>query len=292
MILDGDIGTLREVHNWTDRPFWPQALSLPADTPPVPPDFDWQLWLGPSLDRTYHPSYTHAVFRGWYEFGGGSIADMGNYSLWPIFMALELPVPSSIEAQSCSSCEIVDQVSKIKMNDFAFPYANRVRFKFAAHGRWPAMSLYWYDGGMKPFTCEELEEDKKSMPATGTLFVGDKGVILNNQIIPERKMREYQGGKPAAEPQPGRRGGGGGSDETWVQAFKGGPASPGNFLNAANCAEAIALAGVAIRTARKNFNENRSTAPLLWDAANMKVVNSAEANQYLYREYREGWKLI
>jgi hypothetical protein len=289
MILDGAIGALREVHNWTDRPFWPQQLSLPTDQPPIPEGFDWNLWLGPSLDRPYHPSYTHAVFRGWYEFGGGSIADMGNYSLWPIFMALDLPVPTVIEAQSCSSCEIVDQVSGVKMNDFAFPYANRVRFEFRAHGQWPALSLYWYDGGMRPFTIPELAEDKKHMPATGTMFVGDKGIIVDNNLVPERKMREYRAGKPAPQ-QPGRRGGGG--DSEWVQAFKGGPASPGNFLNAANCAETIALAGVAIRYGRKNFNENRVAPPLEWDAQNMKVTNIAEANPYLYREYREGWKLL
>ena len=138
MILDGAIGTLREVHNWTDRPFWPQALALPTDRPPVPPGFDWSLWLGPERDRPYHPSYTHALFRGWYDFGGGSVADMGNYSLWPIFMALDLPVPHSVEAQSSSSAEVNDQVSTVNVNDFAFPYANRVCFKFAAHGRWPA----------------------------------------------------------------------------------------------------------------------------------------------------------
>ena len=90
MILDGAIGELKEVHNWTDRPFWPQQLAIPTDRPPIPPDFDWDLWLGPERNRPYHPSYTHAVFRGWYDFGGGSIADMGNYSLWPIFIGARL----------------------------------------------------------------------------------------------------------------------------------------------------------------------------------------------------------
>ena len=188
MIDDGAIGPLREVHNWTDRPFWPQALALPADRPPVPPGFDWGLWLGPERDRPYHPSYTHALFRGWYDFGGGSVADMGNYSLWPIFMALDLPVPYSLEAQSSSSSQLDDQVSSITANDFAFPYANRVCFKFAAHGRWPALKLYWYDGGMRPFTPDELLEDGRSAPATGTLFVGDKGSILNGELIPAKRM--------------------------------------------------------------------------------------------------------
>jgi len=83
-IRDGAIGTLREVHNWTNRPVWPQYATLPSDTPAVPPGFDWNLWLGPEADRPYHPHYTHMVFRGWYDFGGGSMADMGHYSLWTV----------------------------------------------------------------------------------------------------------------------------------------------------------------------------------------------------------------
>ncbi len=288
MINDGAIGTLREVHNWTDRPFWPQWQSLPTDQPPVPKSFDWNLWLGPALDRPYHPNYTHAVFRGWYDFGGGSIADMGNYSLWPIFMALDLPVPISVEATPSSFVEIVDQVSAVKMNDFSFPNATRVRFKFAAQGNRPPLYLYWYDGGMRPFTPEELEADKKPMPATGTMFVGDKGMILGNQLIPEKKMREYREAKNIT-PQEARRGGSG--DSEWIQAFKGGNPSAGNFLNAAPCSEAIALAGAAIRYSRKYFNENRTTPPLEWDAAAMKFTNITEANQYLVREYRKGWEL-
>ena len=294
MLLDGAIGMLREVHNWTDRPYWPQVQSLPTDTPPVPPGFDWDLWLGPSVDRPYHPSYTHAVFRGWYEFGGGSIADMGNYSLWPIFMALDLPVPYSIEAQSSFTCEINDQVSTIKMNDFTFPYANRLCFKFGAHGEWPALKLYWYDGGMRPFTPDELLEEGKSIPATGSMFVGDKGVILDNEIIPAKKMQEYRTRKGLPQPQEDQRrrqGGGYGAEAEWLAAFKGGPASQGNFLNAANCSEAIALAGAAIRFSRKVFAPESCAPALLWDKESMKFTNIADANQYLTREYRDGWKL-
>jgi predicted dehydrogenase len=292
MILDGAIGSLKEVHNWTDRPFWPHALALPTDRPPVPQNFDWSLWLGPERDRPYHPSYTHALFRGWYDFGGGSVADMGNYSLWPIFMALDLPVPYSVEAQSSSSAQVDDQVSTITMNDFAFPYANRVCFKFAAHGRWPALKLYWYDGGMRPFTPDELLEDGKSIPATGTLFVGDKGSILNGELIPAKKMRDYRTAKGLPEPQgTERRRGGGGAPPEWIAAFKGGPATAGNFLNAANCSEAIALAGAAIRYSRKVFNEDHCAPALLWDAQAMEFTNAAEANPYLRREYRDGWTL-
>jgi hypothetical protein len=216
-------------------------------------------------------------------------------------MALDLPVAYSIEAQSSSSCEINGQVSTVKMNDFAFPYANRVCFKFAAHGQWPAMKLYWYDGGMRPFTPDELLEDGQSIPATGSLFIGDKGMILNNDLVPAKKMREYRASKGIPEPPAGRggRGGGGGGgggrggrgEAEWVAAFKGGAASQGNFINAANCSETIALAGAAIRYSRNVFNENRCAPALQWDAGNMKFTNVAEANQYLTREYRDEWKL-
>jgi hypothetical protein len=292
MILDGAIGTLKEVHNWTDRPFWPQALALPTDQPPVPPGFDWSLWLGPERDRPYHASYTHALFRGWYDFGGGSVADMGNYSLWPIFMALDLPVPYSVEAQSSSSAEVNDQVSTVNVNDFAFPYANRVCFKFVAHGRWPALKLYWHDGGMRPFTPDELLEDGKSLPATGTLFVGDAGTILNGELIPAKKMRDYRTAKGLPEPQAteSRRGPSAAPPE-WVAAFKGGPATAGSFLNAANCSETIALAGAAIRYSRKVFKADQCAPALLWNAEAMEFTNAPDANQYLRREYRDGWTL-
>jgi hypothetical protein len=147
---------------------------------------------------------------------------------------------------------------------------------------------------MRPFTPDELSEDGKSIPATGSMFVGDKGVILNNEIIPAKKMQEYRTRKGLPQPQGdqrGGRGGGYGAETEWLAAFKGGPASQGNFLNAANCSEAIALAGAAIRYGRKVFNESHCAPALLWDRENMKFTNVAEANQYLTREYRDGWKL-
>jgi hypothetical protein len=294
MINEGTIGTLREVHNWTDRPFWPQYQYLPTDRPPVPEFLNWDLWLGPAADRPYHPTYTNCVFRGWYDFGGGSIADMGNYSLWPIFVTLDLPVPSSVEVMTSSSVAVVDQVSRINVNDFSFPNACMVRFKFPAQGSKPPITLYWYDGGMRPWAPEQLEPDR-AVPATGTMFVGDKGVILEGSLIPESRMREYRASKGIPEPVQGARrgagGGGGRSEAPWIQAFKTGKPGPGNFLLGTACSEAIALAGAAIRHARKTFRANVSSPPFLWDSQNMRFTNVPDANQFLVREYRPGWKL-
>ncbi len=289
MIKNGAIGTLREVHNWTDRPFWPQYETLPTDTPTVPATFDWNLWLGPALDRPYHPNYTHTVFRGWYDFGGGSIADMGNYSLLPIFLALDLKSPTSVEALTSSSVRIVDQISELIVNDYAFPNACQLRFRFPAEGDRPAITLYWYDGGMRPYAPEALEIDKKAVPATGVMYVGDKGVILGNQIYPEKRRLEYMQGKDPGQTQAKTERMN--AEAEWVQAFKGGKPSGGNFISAAYCAEMICLGGAAIRAARKNFNEDRTTGPLEWDAAAMKFTNMPEANEYLVRDYRKGWEL-
>jgi len=298
-IKAGAIGTLREVHNWTNRPMWPQYLEIPTDRPPAPKGLDWDLWLGPALDRPYHSQYTHAVFRGWYDFGGGCMADMGIYSLWPVFTGLELGSPLSADPFITHHCTIVDQVSRRSTNDFSFPTACTVRFKFVARGNMPPLDLFWYDGGMRPRIPAEMEADGGEMPAEGILFVGDEGKILaaftgeNPQIYPKSRS-EYlplqqasaQGGRRGAGGS-GAAGGGrgpaapGGRREAWVEAIKGGPQSPGSFLNAGPISDAVNLYAIALRTGKK----------VLFDSESMKITNVAEANKYLYREYRKGWEL-
>jgi hypothetical protein len=288
-IKDGAIGTLREIHNWSLRPMWPQYPTLPTDNPPVPRDFDWDLWLGPSLPRPYHPHYTHAVFRGWYEFGGGSVADMGHYSLIPVFKEFDLDAPISVESTPSHLCTIIDNVSQRIHNDYSFPVACTIRFKFAAKGSRPPLDLFWYDGGMKPACPEEVEEDKGELEEEGMMFIGDKGKILagfrgeNPRIIPERKSRSFWAAKGVPAPQPQERNRNRAmATPDWVKVFKGGEPSYGSFLLAGPISEAFNLAAISLRLSGKK---------LLWDSANMKITNLPEANQYLFREYRDGWKL-
>ncbi len=177
-IKEGAIGTLREIHNWSNRPVWPQYTRSRRTSRRCPKGFDWDLWLGPSLDRPYHPHYTHAVFRGWYEFGGGSMADMGIYSLWPVFTEFDLGAPLSADAWATHTCTIEEQVSKRVKNDFAYPAACTIHFKFAARAPCPALDLFWYDGGMKPRLPDELEAANVEWPIEGILFVGDQGRIF------------------------------------------------------------------------------------------------------------------
>ncbi len=280
----GAIGTLREIHNWSNRPVWPQYPTIPTDTPPVPSGFDWNLWLGPSLDRPYHPHYTHTVFRGWYEFGGGAIADMGHYSLWPVFQLFELDAPRAVESRASHLCSARDNVPfKIK-NDYSFPAACTVRLQFAAKGNRPALDLYWYDGSMKPPTPPELEEDHQEFEAEGMMFVGDKGKILGGfhgdqaRLIPGKKMKEFQSkGLPPVTNQGRDRAG-----ASWVAACKGGKPTCGDFRLAGPISDAFNLAAVSLRLGGRR---------LLFDAAAGKVTNLPEANRYLTREYRKGWEL-
>ncbi|RYZ33263.1 MAG: gfo/Idh/MocA family oxidoreductase, partial [Sphingobacteriales bacterium] len=162
----GAIGTLREVHNWTNRPVWPQYPEKPTDTPPVPEGFDWDLWLGPEAERPYHPHYTHMTFRGWYDFGGGAMADMGHYSLWSVFKALNLTSPTVVEPSRSHVCSFNDAVPYRINNDFAFPMASMVRFRYPAVGNRAPIELCWYDGSMRPQTPEELFAVDKQLPET------------------------------------------------------------------------------------------------------------------------------
>lgn len=288
-INDGAIGLLREIHNWSNRPVWPQYSTIPTDEPAVPRDFDWDLWLGPASYRPYHPHYTHAVFRGWYEFGGGAIADMGHYSLWPVFQAFDLDAPIQVESTPSHVCTIKDQVSVTIRNDYSFPIASSIRFKFAAKGNRPALDLLWYDGGIRPPTPDDLAEDDGEFEPEGMMFVGDKGRILagfhceNPRIIPKRKSKEFWSSKGMPEPAAkDRERAEAFRNISWVKAFKGGEPTYGNFLLAGPISEAFNLGAISLRLGGKRLH---------WDAAQMKVTNHSEANQYLRREYRKGWEL-
>jgi hypothetical protein len=280
-IRQGAIGTLREIHNWSNRPVWPQYATIPTDTPPVPKDFEWDLWLGPSLQRPYHPHYTHAVFRGWYEFGGGAIADMGHYSLWPVFHEFALDNLVAVESTPSHVCAVVDGVSSKIHNDYSFPVACTVRFRFAAKADRPAVDLFWYDGGMRPPTPDALVRDDQGLPAEGMMFVGDTGKILAGfrcekpRMVPEREVPELDE-KAATEPREWERGG------SWIETFKGGEPNCGDFTLGGPISDAFNLAAVSLRLGGKR---------LIWDAAGGKITNPESANQYLTREYRKGWEL-
>jgi hypothetical protein len=187
------------------------------------------------------------------------------------------------------ACTLNGKVAVTLKNDYSFPAACTIRFKFAAKGERPPLDLFWYDGSIKPPTPEELETDNKDLAAEGMMFVGDSGKILagfrgeNPQIIPEKKMREYRTAKNLPAPAPQQRSEGQGrNDSVWVAAFKGGKPTYGDFLLGGPISDAFNLGAVSLRMGGRR---------LQFDAASMKITNVPEANKYLVREYRSGWEL-
>lgn len=276
-IKGGLIGNLKEIHNWSNRPVWPQWQANPTEKVPVPSGFNWPLWLGPVPDRPYHPNYTHAVFRGWYDFGAGSIADMGHYSLFPLFLSFGIDKPAlSAEAFATTTCIIKDNVATGLTNDVAFPLSCIVRFKMPQTKEFGPFELIWYDGGIKPLTPDELEGQE--YPREGMMFVGDKGKIIagfrgeNPKLIPASRMKDITVEKDT----PGLD-----TNEAWINAYRENKQTPGNFLLAGSVTETILLGAVALRARRK----------VEYDSVNMKITNYPEADKFLTREYRPGWEL-
>jgi predicted dehydrogenase len=275
MIWGGAIGAVREVHVWTDRPnrglnsvYWPQGVDRPKETPPVPDTLDWDLWLGPAPQRPYNPAYLPFKWRGWWDFGTGAMGDIGCHALDPVFRALKLGAPTSIEGISTL------------VNRETYPLSSKIHYEFPARGDMPPVKVTWYDGGMRPPRPEELE-DGRQVGDNGKLFIGDKGKMLDERIIPETKMKEYGKPKQLLDRSPGHH-------IEWIEACKGGKPAGSNFDHAGPLAEAVLLGNVALRPELKEIGNRKK---LLWDPEKFEITNMPEANQFLRREYRKGWTL-
>src|SRR5215813_10088687 len=271
-IWAGTIGPVREVHNWSTRPFWPQGVERPRVNDPVPEGLDWNLWLGPAPDRPYNHVYLPFSWRGWADFGCGALGDMGCYSFDTLFRVLKLEAPTSVEASTSDRY------------DETYPMASLIHFNFPARGDMPPVRFTWYDGGLRPPRPEELDDFPTAMEGEdgeGLLFVGDKGKILcgfngsKPRLIPEAKMTAFQPPPKTLPRSPG-------NEREWLDAAKGGKAKPGgNFEFSAMVTETLLLGNVASQTGEK----------LSWDRANLKVPNSPEADKLVKPDRRPGWEL-
>ena len=246
---------MRRVENWSTRPFWPQGIERPADVQPVPDGLDWNLWLGPAPERPFNQVYLPFVWRGWYDFGAGALGDMGQYSFDTIFRVLKLTAPTTVEASST------------KLFKETYPAASVVHFEFPARENMPAVTVNWYDGGLRPQTPPELDGLKSGEDNEGVLFIGDRGTL----------MCGFHGQRPSLIPETLPRSPG--HYREWVEAAKGGPAAAANFGFESAVAEAILLGNIAVRTQEK----------LRWDSAAMKVVNSVAAQELMMPPYRGNW---
>ncbi len=278
-IWDGAIGPVHEVHCFTNRPLWPQGVGRPADTPPVPPGLDWDLWLGPAPSRPYHPAYTPTLWRAWLDFGCGSLGDMGCHIMDAPYAVLKLGSPQSVEALVAQ--QYAERRKKFENNE-TFPIASVVHYAFPARGEMPAVDLHWYDGGMRPPRPKDLEHDRQMLfgDGGGTIFVGAKGKIIcgtygdSPRIIPEAKMREYKR-PPKTLPRVS-----GSHEQNWIEACKGGAPATSNFDYAGGLTETVLLGNLALRLPGETLD---------WDGKNLKVLNVPAANDLIQPKYRAGW---
>ncbi len=285
-IWDGAIGPVREVHAWTNRPVWPQGIEVdrPKETPPVPSSLDWDLWIGPAAMRPYHPTYHPGNWRAWWDFGTGSLGDLGCHILDAPFWALKLKYPTSVEG--CISTYWNDLWKPCPPKNENYPRSTIVRFTFPAREGMPEVKLTWWDGGMLPPRPEELEPGRRMGDDDGgVLYIGEKGVLMcgcygrSPQLLPAAKMQAYKRPPLAVERIPG---GEQGHEKDWIRACKGGKPASSNFDFSGPLSEMVLMGNLAVRYPQRK---------LVWDGEKMEVGNDREANAYVRRHYRTGWTL-
>ncbi len=263
-VKSGVIGKVHKVDIWSGKNWG--GGERPTDTPVVPETLDWDLWLGPAPYRPYHPAYLPGNWRRWWDFGTGTLGDMGCHIIDPACWALDLVYPTSVEAQPGP------------FSKETYPQKTVVKWEFPARGDQPAVTMSWYDGDNRPPRPKELDEGRQ-LPDQGGLYYGDKGVILLShggapRLIPEPRMRGFKAPEPFLPRDVDHY-------QEWIRACKGGPKPLSNFDYSGPLTETILLGNVAALAGGK----------LEWDGPNMRATNMPEANRFFRRKYRDGWTL-
>jgi len=271
-VHSGAVGEITEVHAWTDRPIWPQGMNRPEAIDPVPPNLDWDVWLGPAPHRPYKSEAYHPFnWRGWWDFGAGALGDMACHTMDGMWAVLDPGHPTAVGPYAATF-----------VTDEAFPTASVVKWEFPATRNRRAFVAYWYDGGLKPPLPEGLEIGRR-LADSGCLFVGSRASILvsgsylnSPRVFPESIMKEIGRPPRVLERSPGHV-------QEWVMAAKGEKPldfAKSNFAYAGPFTEAVLLGNVAVRMQRR----------LEWDGPNMRFTNLPEANAFVSKEYRDGWR--
>ena len=273
-IWNGEIGEVREVHAWTDRPIWPQGLQRPAGEMPVPDTLNWDLFIGPAPVRPYQEIYTPWNWRGWWDFGTGAFGDMACHVLDPVYQALKLGYPEKLSGSST------------QVNTESAPQAETVEFDFPARAKeknqeMPAVKVFWYDGGILPRRPDLLPEGENLMAdgLGGCIFIGSKDTMITG--CGGFRARLLSGRVPKVTPYLRRVPGAigyvdGPHEQDWIRACKESPENrvegTSNFAYAGPFNEMVLLGVLAIRLQSLNKTLN-------WDAENMRFSNISPAEE-------------
>ena len=284
-IKSGGIGTVSEVHVWTNRPVWPQGGGRPQEKP-VPATLDWDCWLGPAPYRPFAAGYHPFAWRAFWDFGSGALGDMACHTFNMPFMALSLRDPASVQAVTSGH------------NMETFPKWSIIDFEFPALSDRPAVKAKWYDGGQLPdaslFTgfrgevkknAEGKEEEQPfQMAPQGVLVVGDKDALYApGSYGADPILRSGNGPKGIAfTKSPGQF-------EEFVKAVKGGPAAVSNFPDYAGpLTETILLGNLAVWTAD---TADVAGKRIEWDPQKLIATNAPEVEPLIRPTPRDGWKV-
>lgn len=265
LIRSGEIGEVSEVHCWTARPIWPQGeLTRPTERPPIPKEMHWDLWLGPAPARPYHASYAPIRWRGWWDFGTGSLGDMGPHLLDPVVDSLQLGSPLRIAAESAP------------VTKESAPAWSVVKWEVGVGGHpEKTIKLLYYDGGKRP--PDEVTRGAR-LPPDGILFVGSRARLFAPQrgerptVFPNEKGTTIPLPALGEEAWPSH-------PQNWADACRSGQAAWMPFARGAKLCEIPLLGNVALRAGKK----------VEWDAQRQTTGDPA-ADAFLQREYRVGWE--
>jgi len=271
-LKDGAIGAVREVHAWSGDPESPRAPWIKEGPSVKPNDLNWDLWLGPRAERSYNGSYTPCSWRYFRDFGNGTMPDMGPHHFDPAFNALNLDAPVTIEASLSES-----DPEMIVGSHF-------VTYRYEALGDRGPLTLYWYDGGLRPpYPIGADPDDARQRLGegdNGLLVIGEKGALTcpgwsgMPRLLPLELHRSYKR-PPKTIPRVA------GHHADWLQACKGGTPACSNFEYGARLTEFILLGNLALRTGKI----------VKWDASGMRSTNVPDTQAIIEGTYRKGWEL-
>ena len=277
LIQGGVIGPVRECHVWVSRAWGLQSeeaakrnkdivyvAERPKESSPIPPGLDWDLWLGPAPERPFHDVYFPGPkWYRWWDFGSGTMSDLGSHWNDLPFWALKLQSPLTVEASGTPPHEEIA------------PASMSAKYEYGPRSELPAVTLTWHQGESKPEIWQ-----KQGIPqwSNGCLFIGDGGMLLADYskfvLLPEEKFKEVKLPEPTLPRVASHH-------AEWIAACKGQGKALADFEYSGWLTEANHLGNVAYRTGKK----------ITWDPAKLQATNAPEASRFIRREYRKGWDL-
>ena len=301
---EGKIGVVDTVHVWTNRPVWPQGIPTPTDTPKMIDGLAWDVWVGPAEKVEYHPLYHPFKWRGWWNFGTGALGDMGCHLIDPPYRVLGLGYPSEVES-SIGAIYTRDWVPEYLPE--SCPPSSRTQLKFKATKKNPvAVTMTWTDGGLRPFHPELIPADHPigdNNSTNGVIMIGEKGIMTCGVYGANPKIYLNTGEIITSDDTGTNELPENGHQYFWAEACKEGFGKQkhqnltSSFDFAGPLTETILMGNLAIRSylVREPRTDSGYNYPgrkkLLWDGSAMKVTNFEPANQFVKRDYREGWSL-